>query len=304
LSSFIRAAATLGARTHVVDVCRRNIEPCKELIVCERKGFCPIDDDMKHEVYGLLREADVVVAASPIYFYNCTAQLKALIDRCQTLWARKYKLKLTDPGRGVRKGFVLSVAATRGKNLFEGLNLTMQYFFDAIGASFEGSLTYRGIEGRGEMDQHPTVDEDVRQAAASLLEPLAARKKVLFLCRENACRSQMAGAFARHLAGDRLDVVTAGSRPAVAINSSMAEAMAEKGIDLAFLKPRAVSEALREVTPEVIVTMGCEEECPVVPGASRWDWELPDPAGQSMAFMRAVRDEVETKVRDLLDRLI
>ena len=103
--------------------------------------------DVKDEIYPLLREAELVVVATPIFFYNMTAQLKAVIDRCQTFWARKYKLKLKDPGANMRRGFLLAVGATKGKNLFEGLNLTTQYFFDAIWAKFEDSLTYRGIEG-------------------------------------------------------------------------------------------------------------------------------------------------------------
>jgi protein-tyrosine-phosphatase len=300
LSLFMAAAEALGARTRVIDACRRHIEPCKELIVCEKKGYCPIDDDMQHEIYGLLWEADVIVPASPIFFYNCTAQLKALIDRSQTLWARKYKLKLTDPGRRSRRGFYLSMAATRGKNLFEGLELTMKYFFDAAGAGFEGGLAYRGIEGRGDMALHPTVQADVKKAAESLLGPLLNRKKALFICRENACRSQMAGAFARHLGGDRLDVLTGGSEPAAEVNPLMVEAMAEKGIDMAFKKPRSLDDALEEITPDVIVTMGCAEKCPFVPGASRHDWDLPDPAGRSMDFMRSVRDDVEARVRELL----
>jgi len=300
LSLFMEEARKLGARTRVIDVCRRHIEPCKELIVCEKKGYCPIDDDMAHEIYGLLREADVVVAASPIFFYNCTAQLKALIDRCQTLWARKYKLKLTDPGRTVRRGYYLSMAATRGKNLFEGLDLTMKYFFDAVGAGFEGGLTYRGIEHRGDMARHPSVGRDVQEAVKTLLGPLLNRRKILFACRENACRSQMAGGFARYLGGDRLDVSTAGSEPAGEVNSLMVEAMAEKGIDMAFLRPRAMAAVLEETVPATVVTMGCGEQCPYIPGASRLDWDLPDPAGQPMAVMREVRDEIERRVGELL----
>ena len=237
LSAFMEAAEGLGARTQVVDVCRRHIEPCKELIVCEKKGFCPIDDDMKHEIYGLLREADVIVPASPIFFYNCTAQLKALIDRCQTLWARKYKLKLTDPGRKVRKGYVLSMAATRGKNLFEGLNLTMQYFFDAVGAELRRGADLPRHRGPGGNGRAPDGQGGCPPGGRIGFGPLVSRKKVLFLCRENACRSQMAGAFARHLGGDRLDVSTGGSEPAAEVNPLMLEAMAEKGIDLAFKKP-------------------------------------------------------------------
>jgi multimeric flavodoxin WrbA len=135
LSTFMDEAEKFGARTQVVDATHKNIIPCKEYIVCEKKGFCPIDDDMKDEIYPLLREADVIVLASPVFFYNVTAQLKALIDRSQTLWARKYKLNLTDPARNYRRGFLLSVGATKGKNLFEGIDLTAQYFFEPTGAS-------------------------------------------------------------------------------------------------------------------------------------------------------------------------
>ena len=117
LSMFMQALERLGAETLTIDVCRRAIEPCKELVVCEKKGFCPIDDDMSREIYGLLRRADIVVAASPVFFYGVTAQLKALIDRCQTLWARRYTLKLNDPGHRTRRGFMLAVGATAGKQL-------------------------------------------------------------------------------------------------------------------------------------------------------------------------------------------
>ena len=86
LETFMDAAENTGARTHVIDVTRKNIIPCKEYIVCEKKGFCPIDDDVRDEIYPLLRQAEVVVIATPIFFYNMTAQLKAVVDRCQTFW--------------------------------------------------------------------------------------------------------------------------------------------------------------------------------------------------------------------------
>jgi multimeric flavodoxin WrbA len=281
LSAFLDEAARLGAQTHLVEVAKKNIVPCQEYVVCEKKGFCPIDDDMKHEIYPLLRQAEVIVAASPIFFYNVTAQLKALIDRSQTLWARKYRLKLKDPAWNYRRGFLLSVAATKGKNLFEALNLTAQYFFDAVDADYKGSLTYRGIEKAKDMD----------------------RKKILFACRENACRSQMASAFAQYYAGDKLDIFNGGSKPAEKVNPVMAEVMQEKGIDMAFRVPITIEEAIFEVKPELIVTMGCGEECPFVPGATMRDWDLPDPSGESAEFMRNVRDEVEKRVKDLINEL-
>lgn len=303
LSSFLKAAERRGAVTNTVQVVERNILPCKEYVVCEKKGYCPIDDDMASEIYGLLRQAEVVVLASPIFFYNMTSQLKALVDRCQTFWARKYRLKLSDPLKATRRGYLLSVGATKGKNLFEGLQLTAKYFFDAIDARYEGSLVYRGIEGSKDLAQHPTVQEEIEQAVAALMTPFASRKKVLFLCRQNAGRSQMAGAFAQHLAGDRLDVATGGSQPADKLNPDMVSAMAEKKIDLAFRAPQGIEAALANGRPDAIVTMGCGDECPAVPGALHQEWDVPDPSGQSVEGMRPVRDEIESRVKQLITLL-
>jgi multimeric flavodoxin WrbA len=300
LSTFLQAAERRGALTRAVQVAERNILPCKEYVVCEKKGTCPIDDDMAGEIYGLLRQAEVVVLASPIFFYNMTSQLKALVDRCQTFWARKYRLKLNDPLKKTRRGYLLGVGATQGKNLFEGLQLTAKYFFDAIDARYEGSLVYRGIEGAKDLANHPTVREDVEQAVDALMASYAARKKVLFLCRQNAGRSQMAGAFAQHLAGDRLDVAAGGSQPAEKLNSDVVSAMAEKKIDLAFRTPQGIEAALASGRPDAIVTMGCGEECPLVPGALHQEWDVPDPSGQPMETVRRVRDEIESRVKELI----
>jgi arsenate reductase len=304
LSTFLQAAEQRGATTRIISVAESNILPCKEYVVCEKKGTCPIDDDMAGEIYGLLRQAEVVVLASPIFFYNMTSQLKALVDRCQVFWARKYRLKLSDPLKATRRGYLLSVAATRGKTLFDGLQLTTKYFFDAIDARFEGSLVYRGIEGPKDMANHPTVGEDVDQAVEALMAPYAARKKVLFLCRENACRSQMAGAFAQHLAADRLDVSTGGSQPTQKINADMAAVMAEKKIDMAFRTPQNIEAALAGGGADAVVTMGCGEQCPMVPGALHENWDLPDPAGKPIEVMRQIRDEIEARVKQLIATLL
>lgn len=303
LQAFMKTAENMGARTLRIDVTRKNIIPCKEFVVCEKKGVCPIDDDVRDEIYPLLRQAEVVVIATPIFFYNMTAQLKAVVDRCQTFWARKYKLKLKDPGASMRRGFLLSVGATKGKNLFEGLNLTTQYFFDAIDAKFEGSLTYRGIEGPKDMAGHPTVQDDVEKAVQNILHPFSDRKKILFACQENACRSQMAGAFAQSFAGDKLEVLTAGSKPADKVHPDMVTVMQEKGIDMGFRVPRTMDEVLSNDTPEVIITMGCAEQCPLVPGARKIDWDLPDPAGKPLEFMRDIRDKIENRVQNLISEI-
>jgi multimeric flavodoxin WrbA/protein-tyrosine-phosphatase len=303
LDLFLEEARKLGATTQVIDVDKRNILPCKEYTVCEKKGFCPIDDDMKKEIYALLREAEMVVLATPIFFYNTTAQLKALIDRCQTLWARKYKLKLIDPGQKYRKGFLLALGATKGANLFEGVKLTAKYFFDAIGSGFNGSLTYSRIEHLGDMEKHPTVHEDVQREVQSLLSGMTGRRRILFACKENACRSQMASAFTQYLAGDQIEVLSAGTQPAEIPNPMMIEAMQEKGIDMGFRKTRRLNEGIDSLEPEVIITMGCGEECPYIPGVKMEDWDLPDPAGQSIDFMRQVRDEVEKRVVALIQQV-
>ncbi|MFZ0135203.1 MAG: NAD(P)H-dependent oxidoreductase [Desulfobacterales bacterium] len=303
LSTLLEEAERLGARTRTIEIASRNILPCKELVVCEKKGFCPIDDDMKSDIYACLREADVILLASPVFFYNVTAQLKALIDRCQMFWARKYRLKLSDPARKYRRGFLLAAGATRGRNLFEGMKLTAQYFFDAVGAEFAGSLTYHGIEGPQDMQNHATVREDIKKAARDLLEPLSARQKVLFACRENACRSQMAGAFAQALAGDRLDVATGGSRPAASVDPTMVAVMQEKQIDMAYRRPQSIDAALENGPPRTIVTMGCAETCPQVPGARILEWDLPDPSGQDLDGMRAVRDRIEENVKKFVQEL-
>ena len=300
LERFMQSAARRGARTQIIDVTRKNVIPCKELVVCEKKGYCPLEDDMLHDIYPALRRAEIVVLASPIFFYSMTAQLKAVVDRCQTFWARKYRFKLSDPAKPMRRGFVLSVGASSGKNLFEGILLSAKYFFDAVDARFEGSLTYRGIEGPRDMAAHPGALEDIDRTVEQLLKPFADRTPILFACRENACRSQMAAAFAQYLGGDRLEVCSAGREPAEAINADMAQVMQEKGIDMAYRRPLSIDAALEQATPEIIVTMGCGEQCPAVPGARHLEWDVADPANGPIETMRRTRDDIEHRVRALL----
>ncbi len=301
LSAFLAEAQRLGAHTEHIKVARKDISPCQECNNCEKEGFCPIDDDMQ-EMFSLLRKADLVVMATPVFFYGPTAQMKALIDRCQTMWARKYVHNLVDPGRKWRRGLVLSVGATKGKNLFEGVNLIAKYFFDAVGAKFDesDSLTFREIEKAGEMAKHPTALKEAEERAGTLISPFLKRKRILFVCTENACRSQMASAFAQYYAGDKIEAESAGSAPALEINPLMEEVMREKGIDMAFRKPKTIEKAARLGTPDLIVSMGCEEACPQLPGVPKHTWDLLDPSGKSIDFMRQVRDDIEKGVEKLI----
>jgi multimeric flavodoxin WrbA/protein-tyrosine-phosphatase len=299
LSAFLEEAQRLGAETQMIEVCQKKIEPCMEYILCEKKGICPIDDDMKHEIYPLLRKADVIVAATPIFFYNTTAQLKALIDRSQTLWARKYKLHLTDPNRKWRRGYTLALGATRGKNLFEGLHLTMKYFYDAVGAEYVGSLTYRQIEKPGDIEQLASLRADIQTAVGALLEPFIGRKKVLFACRDNACLSQMAGAFAQALAGDKLDVFSAGNQPAEKLNPIMVEAMQEKGIDMGFRQTTSVNAVMATEKPGLIILMSSDNDAVVAPDDIPHElWNFTEP--EDLDAMRQLRDDIEAKVMEFI----
>jgi multimeric flavodoxin WrbA len=303
LDRFLDASRKLGARTVMVDADRRNIIPCRELTACERKGFCPLKDDMKDDIYSLITEADVIVVATPVFFYNMTAQLKALIDRCQVFWARKYRFKLKEPGSAQRRGILLSVGASRGKQLFEAIELSTRYFFDAVSVHYDGSLTYRGMENAGDLAAHVPVEKEVHQVVERVVKPLSIRKRIIFACRENACRSQMAAAFARFLGGDKIDAMSGGSDPADEVNPVMQAAMAEKGIDLAFARPRLLDDVIDMHRPEMIITMGCREACPTIPGVDIEDWKLPDPAGQPENVMREVCNEIEKRIRNLVKQI-
>ncbi|MFU8840568.1 MAG: three-helix bundle dimerization domain-containing protein [Nitriliruptoraceae bacterium] len=125
---------------------------------------------------------------------------------------------------------------------------------------------------------------------------------VLFLCVHNAGRSQMAAGWLRHLAGDRIDVLSGGSAPAESINPSAVEAMAERGIDIADQFPKPWTEETVGVA-DVIVSMGCGDACPVLPGKRYLDWELEDPAGKGVDSVRPIRDDIEQRVRGLMAEL-
>jgi arsenate reductase (thioredoxin) len=125
---------------------------------------------------------------------------------------------------------------------------------------------------------------------------------VLFLCVHNAGRSQMAAGFLRHLGGDRVSVMSGGSAPAESINPSAVEAMREKGIDITDQYPKPWTDETVGVA-DVIVTMGCGDACPVLPGKRYLDWELEDPAGKGVESVRPIRDDIEQRVRELMTEL-
>jgi arsenate reductase len=128
------------------------------------------------------------------------------------------------------------------------------------------------------------------------------KPSVLFVCVHNAGRSQMAAGFLRHLAGDRIEVRSAGSMPAAQINPVAVEAMREVGIDIAGQQPKVLAtEAVQE--SDVIITMGCGDACPYFPGKRYEDWKLDDPAGQGIESVRPIRDDIKSRVEELIASL-
>jgi len=126
---------------------------------------------------------------------------------------------------------------------------------------------------------------------------------VLFVCVHNAGRSQMAAGFMRELAGDRVDVLSAGSEPKESINPVAVAAMHEVGIDISNQQPKILTtEAVFE--SDAVITMGCGDACPIYPGKRYEDWVLEDPAGQDIEFVRRVRDEIKGRVEVLLSELL
>ncbi|QDQ09339.1 arsenate reductase ArsC [Streptomyces spectabilis] len=125
---------------------------------------------------------------------------------------------------------------------------------------------------------------------------------VLFVCVHNAGRSQMAAGFLTHLAGDRVEVRSAGSLPADRVNPAAVEAMREVGVDIASAVPEVLTtEAVR--ASDYVITMGCGDACPVFPGKTYLDWSLDDPAGQGLEAVRPIRDEIRSRVVALIEEI-
>ncbi|NEB76387.1 arsenate reductase ArsC [Streptomyces sp. SID14478] len=127
----------------------------------------------------------------------------------------------------------------------------------------------------------------------------ATRPSVLFVCVHNAGRSQMAAAFLTHLAGDRIEVRSAGSLPADRVNPAVIEAMAEVGIDITAATPKALTNETVQAS-DYVITMGCGDACPVFPGKTYLDWQLDDPAGRDVEAVRPIRDQVKQHVEVLI----
>ena len=166
LTQALQGAESQGAEVEKLVVDRLKIAPCREYYGCTRDGNCVIRDDMD-DIYPKLLNSDGIIVASPMFFYGLSAQVKALVDRSQALWARKYVLKQEPPDSG-RRGALIAVGATRGKNLFDGSRLTVKYFFAAIGVKYVDDLLFRGVDKKGEIKEHPTALSDAFELGRKL----------------------------------------------------------------------------------------------------------------------------------------
>jgi len=168
LKAFLEGAAGGGAEVEEILLRELKISPCLEIYHCFKDGTCPIKDDMR-ELYDKLLAADVVALSSPIFFYNVSAQAKAMIDRTQALWARRYVLKQDFPG-GRRQGVLLAVGATKGKLLFVGTRLTAKYFFDAVNVRYAAEILVRGADEKGAIQAQPETLEQARDLGRRLAQ--------------------------------------------------------------------------------------------------------------------------------------
>jgi len=155
LAEVMNGAASRGAEVKTIILNDLKIAPCQHCDACLEAGRCRIDDDMQM-VYREMEAADRIVLASPIQFMGITAQMKAMIDRCQALWARKYVLKLPPLGDGrERKGFFISVGGRKIANLFEPALVMIKTVFRILDITYAGELLFPGIDEKGAIAEHP-----------------------------------------------------------------------------------------------------------------------------------------------------
>lgn len=170
LEEALKGAQSQGAEVERIYLTDFSITPCRECHGCDQTGQCVIEDDMQ-KIYPKLLDADIIILSSPIFFYGVTAWAKALIDRSQALWSRKYLLKDPSLGKGGkrRKGFLISVGATKGQKVFEGAILTAKYFFDVLNAEYSGELVFRGVEAKGEIRENGEAMQQAFEAGKKLV---------------------------------------------------------------------------------------------------------------------------------------
>jgi multimeric flavodoxin WrbA len=178
-TSLLLRRAVQGAREHGADVHEvwlrnLNMSPCLEIYGCKRDGRCVIEDDFQ-ALYDQLLACNGLMLASPIFFYAVSSHTKILMDRCQSLWVKKYWIEKATLGRSFpkRKGIFISVGATKGKRLFDGALLSIRYFFDPLDMELWKALLYRGLDFEGDVLKHPEFLEEAYEAGKCLFEAIS-----------------------------------------------------------------------------------------------------------------------------------
>jgi multimeric flavodoxin WrbA len=171
LAEILKGAESQGAETRTIILNNLKITPCQHCDACLVKGDCWIQDDMQM-IYRELEAADRIVLASPIQFMHVTASMKAMIDRCQAIWGRKYVLKIPPLGeKKLRKGLFVSVAGRRTvPDLFTGALVTVKTLFHTMDVEYAGDLVFSGIDAKGDMLKHPDFLKQAFEAGQKLAE--------------------------------------------------------------------------------------------------------------------------------------
>jgi multimeric flavodoxin WrbA len=156
LNHAVQGALETGAQVEKIVLRDLKMSPCLEIYGCKETGRCVIQDDFQ-QVYDQLLACRGVMLASPIFFYTVSAHTKIMMDRCQSLWVKKYWINKIPYGQSnpKRKGLFISVGATKGKRLFEGTLLTLKYFFDILDAELWKAVLYRELDFEGDVLKHP-----------------------------------------------------------------------------------------------------------------------------------------------------
>ena len=173
LRQSIRGATDAGAEVTEFVLRDLKMSPCLEIYACKEVGRCAIKDDFE-TVRDHLVSADGIMLASPIFFYTVSAQIKILMDRCQSLWVKKYWIDKV-PFRqwtAIRKGLFISAGATDGKKLFDGALMSVKYFFDVLDTELWRSLLYRGLDFGGDVNRFPQYLDESYQSGRQLVDAL------------------------------------------------------------------------------------------------------------------------------------
>jgi multimeric flavodoxin WrbA len=169
LKKAVQGAKEAGAEVEEIVLRDLEISPCLEIYGCKETGRCVIEDDF-HRVLDQMQSCQGLILASPIFFYAVSAQTKMLIDRCQSMWVKKYWIDKVPYGgwEPKRKGLFISVGATKGKKLFDGALLTIRYFFDVLDTELWKALLHRSLDFEGDVLKHPEYLEEAYEEGKKL----------------------------------------------------------------------------------------------------------------------------------------